>query len=110
MQEATAPPLGLVVIAKFIGFASLLLAWAPSLVFCVMAFPLLGYAQPSLLWLLLWLVTLVLAPIFGIMMLRRVKDASWNGLLDPACAIVLCVLCGIATSHMMQRIAAVELA
>jgi len=53
--------------------------------------------------LLLWAISMVLTPAFAFFAIRRFKETSWNGLVDPVFAGGLGIYCGAVALAVLQR-------
>lgn len=110
MQALAKPPLALAVFVKLIGLPVAIVGWLFSLVAAYFWLSLLSIAGAGggLAW--VWFASIVLAPIFIVMTLRRIKDTSWNGLIDPACAAVLGIMCGGGALLVLRGLSQIEIA
>jgi hypothetical protein len=109
MSALSTPPLGLVVLVRLVGLGAAAIGWVFGLVVCFVVFPLLPMfgSWPGL---LLWFVSLALTPTFAFFTVRRFKDVTWNGLVDPIFAGGLGAFCGIIAMAIVQRAASMEIA
>lgn len=110
MRPLGQPPVGVVIIIKLVALGSAALGWVFGAVVAFVAFPILPLIMSpgQLFW--VWPVSMVLAPIFLFMSARRIKDASWNGLIDPVCALVLGVFSAIGAIAILSAASLFSLA
>lgn len=109
MASLSALPLALLVVVRAIGLGLAALGWGFGLLTGFIAFPLLPMLISPVA-LLLWAASFVLTPTFAWFAVRRFKDMTWNGLVDPVFAGGLGAFCGAMAWAILQRAASLQIA